>query len=395
MLGGITLGDWLRLLRDNGFNVSPRYLLRALAITSQSAQNSVMRWIEDWRYGDIVRDVDVPPPVFVLGHWRSGTTHLHNLLAVDERFAFPNNYQALFPHAFLSMESKQSPFIQWFLSARRPMDNIEWTMKSPQEDEFALCVMTFKSPVMGWFFPKRRDHYDRYLAFRTVAGAEVAQWQSALLSFVKRLTWKYQRPLLLKSPPHTARVRLLLELFPRAKFVHVHRHPYAVFASTRNMLRVNFAMHCLQRPPPPDDLDDWIIRQYRAMHDALFEDCRLIPPGQYHEVRFDELEADPVGQVERVYDALSLPAFSVTRPALERYVDGLRGYRKNEFPELPSALKCRIAHAWRPCFEHWGYASEPHAPVIRPRPVGPPESNQNDGSLTDSSGRILRRSSPR
>jgi hypothetical protein len=230
--------------------------------------------------------------------------------------------------------------------------------QSPQEDEFALCVMTFLSPCMGWFFPKRRDHYDRYLTFRGVDEGEVKRWQAALVAYCKRLSWKYRRPLVLKSPPHTARIRLLLEAFPRAKFVHVHRDPYAVFASTRKMLTVNFSLHCLQRPPAGDELDEWIIRQYRAMHDALFAERDLIPPGHHHEVRFDELEADPVGQMERVYEALSLGDFSQARPALERYVAGLRGYRKNEFPELPAALRRRIADAWRPCFEQWGYPSD-------------------------------------
>ena len=367
MLGGITFGDWVRLLRDNRFDVAPRGLVRAMSITAQSVQNSLMRWAEDRRYGRVVQDAEVLPPVFVLGHWRSGTTHLHNLLSVDERFAFPNNYQALFPHAFLSMEAVQSPFIQRFLPARRPMDNIEWTMNSPQEDEFALCIMTFMSPCMGWFFPKRRGHYDRYLSFRGVSEREVGRWQSALVTYLKRLSWKYKRPLVLKSPPHTGRIRRLLEIFPRAKFVHVHREPYAVFSSTRKMLLVNLAMHCLQRPPV-EDLDEWIIRQYRAMHEAFFEERGLIPPGQYHEVCFEELEADPVGQVERVYEALGLPAFSATRPALERYVDGIRGYKKNEFPEMPVALRRRIADEWRLCFEQWGYASEPHAEV----PESPP-----------------------
>jgi hypothetical protein len=360
MLGGITFGDWVRLLRDNRFDVPPRRLLRAMAITAQSAQNSLMKRVEDLRFRAAVRDAQVLPPVFVLGHWRSGTTHLHNLLAVDERFAFPNNYQALFPHAMFSMERTQSPFMQWFLSPRRPMDNIEWTMRSPQEDEFALCVMTFMSPCMGWFFPKRREHYDRYLTFRGVDEREVKRWQAALLTYLKRLSWKYNgRPLVLKSPPHTGRIRRLLEVFPRAKFVHVHRDPYVVFSSTRKMLTVNFSLHCLQRPPTGKELDEWIIRQYRAMHDAFFEERDLIPPGQYHEMRFDDLEADPIGQMEQVYEALGLGEFPEVRPSLERYAQGIRGYKKNEFPELPAALRRRIADAWRPCFEQWGYASDP------------------------------------
>ena len=360
MLGGITFGDWVRLLRENRFKVPLCYWVRATAITSQAAQNSVMRWVEERRYGQVVKDAEVLPPVFVLGHWRSGTTLLHNLLAVDERFAFPNNYQAVFPHAFLSMERSQSPFMGWFLPARRPMDNVEWTMQSPQEDEFALCVMTFMSPVMGWFFPRRRDHYDRYLTFRGVPEHEVGRWQAALVAYLKRLSFKYPgRPLVLKSPPHTGRIRRLLELFPQAKFVHVHREPYAVFASTRKMLSINFAMHCLQRPPTGEELDEWIIRQYRAMHDAFFEERGLIPPGQYHEVCYEELDADPLGQIERVYSALDLPDFATARPALERYDNAIRGYEKNAFPELPAALRQRIADAWRPSFEEWGYATEP------------------------------------
>ena len=354
MLGGITLGDWVRLLRENHFAVAPTSLFRAMAITCQSSQNSLSRWLEQWRYARLVENVDVPPPVFVLGHWRSGTTHLHNLLTVDQRFAFPNNYQALFPHAFLTMESSHSQFIEWFLPKRRPMDNVEWTMQSPQEDEFALCITTFKSPCMGWFFPERREHYDRYLTLRNVSEREVEEWKSGLLAFLKRLTWKLKRPLVLKSPPHTCRIKRLLEIFPEARFVHIHRNPYVVFQSTRKMLTVNFQLHCLQRPRL-NDLDDWILRQYRAMYEAFFEERSLIPAGHYHEVCYEELELDPVGQVQRVYEALGLPAFAETKSAVESYVRSIDGYQKNEFPELTAELRKRIAQEWQVCFEQWGY----------------------------------------
>jgi hypothetical protein len=139
------------------------------------------------------------------------------------------------------------------------------------------------------------------------------------------------------------------------------------------MLTVNFSMHCLQRPPTGEELDEWIVRQYRAMHDAFFEERDLIPPGQYHELRFDELEADPIGQMERVYDALGLGEFSQARSALERYMDGIRGYQKNEFPALSAALRRRIADAWRPCFEQWGYeldSASGHQRIAEERGVG-------------------------
>ena len=112
MLGGVTFGNWLQLLVDNRFAISPEKLIRASAITSMSLQNSVIGWIEDWRCGAAVRASDVSPPVFILGHWRSGTTHLHNLMTIDRRFAYPNNFDALFPNAMLLLERMQSPFIQ-------------------------------------------------------------------------------------------------------------------------------------------------------------------------------------------------------------------------------------------------------------------------------------------
>jgi hypothetical protein len=246
--------------------------------------------------------------------------------------------------------------VAFFLPKRRPMDNVEWDMKSPQEDEFALNIMSGESPCMGWIFPERRENYDRYLTFRDASSAEVVRWQRAFVLFLKKLTWKYGRPLVLKSPPHTGRVKLLLGMFPHAKFIHIHRNPYAVFASTRHMLLVNGELNRLQRSRG-DDLDALVLRQYARMYEAYFEERALIPKGNHAEVRFEELEDDPLGQVRRVFDALRLPDFDQAEPAIRRYVDSVAGYQKNAFAELPAALRDRIARKWRPCFEAWGYAA--------------------------------------
>ena len=354
LMGGLTLSKWVRLLRDNHFAVAPSCLPRFVAITCQSLQNSLFHWNDQRQFGSKVNEVVVPPPLFLLGHWRNGTTHLHNLLTVDERFGFPNNYQALFPDTFLTAESLHSRSIEFFLPKRRPMDNVEWTMRTPQEDEFALCISTFKSPCMGWVFPQRRDYYDQYLTFRDISDREIAEWQAGLLLFLKKLTWKLGRPLVLKSPPHTCRIKLLLQMFPQAKFVHIHRHPYDVFQSSRRTFQVNFELHRLQRSRL-NDLDDWILRQYRRMYDVFFEEQSLIPPGHFHEVCYEDLEQDPIGQVRRIYEALNLPDFAHVEPALQSYVASIAGYQKNEFPNLSDDLQQRIAHEWRPCFEHWGY----------------------------------------
>jgi hypothetical protein len=77
--------------------------------------------------GRLASDAIAAPPVFVLGFARSGTTHLQNLFAVDERFAFPNWYQVAYPHSFLGTEAERSKFLGFFVPATRVQDNRnEW-----------------------------------------------------------------------------------------------------------------------------------------------------------------------------------------------------------------------------------------------------------------------------
>lgn len=354
LLGGITLGDWLKLIRENRFAIAPTCLFRAAAISFQSILNTVFRWYENRRYCRDVQDVEVEPPLFVLGHWRNGTSHLHNLLAVDDRFAYPNNYQACFPHTFLSTEATHTLVLALFFPRRRPMDNVEWHLGSPQEDEFALCISSLRSPCMGWVFRRQQERYDKYLTLREVPDEDIARWQAALLLFLKKLTWKFQRPLILKSPPHTCRIKLLLQIFPDAKFVHIHRNPFTVFQSSKHTFRVNFEWHRLQRPRL-DDLDGWILRQYKEMYEVFFEERQLIPNGHFHEVCFEELEKDPLQQVEKIYATLNLPDFGYVRGRLKSYVDSLKSYQKNIYPEPPAHLRKRISQEWRRPLEEWGY----------------------------------------
>jgi hypothetical protein len=111
----------------------------------------------------------------------------------------------------------------------------------------------------------------------------------------------------------------------------------------------------MQRPTLPDDLDDRTIRQFKEVYEVFFEERGLIPRGRFYEVKFENLEADPIGQMRGIYEALALPEFQAVEPALRRYVESLAGYKKNTFPELPAELRVRIAREWRRCFEEWGY----------------------------------------
>jgi hypothetical protein len=354
LFAGITLGRWLRILRENHFAVDRPYWGRAAAITVGSLPNTLVAVWENGVYGRKVRDTGVAPPLFILGIWRSGTTHLHNMLAQDERFAYPTTYQASFPHTFLTTERLCARLMGSWLPEKRPMDNVRFGFAEPQEDEFALCCLTGRAVPMAWAFPRRAGHYGRYLTLRDASADEVAEWKSALLRLVRKLSFKHGRPLVLKSPGHTGRIRLLLDLFPQAKFVHIHRNPYDVFRSTQHWLRTGTPVWALQRADYRD-LEERALRQYREVYDVFFEEWALIPKGHFHEIGFEALEADPVAQVRGIYEALALPDFRQAEPALRRYMESLSGYKKNTLPELPPELRQRIAREWRRGFDEWGY----------------------------------------
>lgn len=97
------------------------------------------------------------------------------------------------------------------------------------------------------------------------------------------------------------------------------------------------------------------IRQYREMHGVFFEELRLIPHGQFHEVEFEELVADPAAHVRHIYEALELPNFEHVELRLREYVASISGYRQNVFPELAKETRERIAREWLRCFDEWGY----------------------------------------
>jgi hypothetical protein len=364
LLGGATMGDYFTRLRENRFAVAPSCWLRAASILNQSFFNSAAACVERWRVrrrAAMTTAAPIAAPLFILGHWRSGTTHLHHLLALDPRLAFPTTYQCCFPHSFLTTEAAHSWLVHLFMPRRRPMDNVEWSLASPQEDEFALLIGTGLSPYLAWIFPRRADQFDRFLTMRDVSAAELARWRQMLVSFLGKVSWKNGgRPLVLKSPTHTARVRLLVDLFPDARFVHIHRDPLAVFASTRSMLRANIPWHRLQAAPHGNDAhDERILRQYVQMHDAYFADRRLIPPGRLVELPLAELEAEPLAALARVYQALDLPPFADVEPTVAAYVGAVAGYQKNVHRPLPEPLRERIVAAWRRCFDEWGYPAAP------------------------------------
>lgn len=367
-LSGLTLGRWLTLLRENRFDVDIAYAHRAMFLTAMGVFNSTCHAIERLRYGRAIRAATVrPDPIFILGHWRSGTTHLHNLLACDPRLASPTTFAVVNPFSFLCTERVLPRLFAPLLPAMRPMDNMAVTFRSPQEDEIALSMLTGMSPYLSLSFPRRAVHYDRYLTFDDASRDEIERWQRAFMHFARKLSVREPRQLVFKSPGHTARIRLLLELFPEARFVHIHRDPLTVFQSSRHYFDTA-AWYMNLQVADRSALDDAILRRYTTLYDAYLAQRSLIPPGRLHELSFASLDADPIAQLRHLYDGLQLEGFDEMQPALAAYLGTLEGYQKNRHDTLNEADRLRVEKAWEPYFEAFGYVTrrtEPAAPPAR------------------------------
>ncbi len=356
-LAGIRMGDWWRLLAENGFHVDARYWGRATHLTLSSLITSPVSWMENLFHGPMLESTQLEPPLFVLGSWRSGTTHLHNLLCQDDRFAAPDLFQTMYPLTFRTARWWLEPLLAAITPRQRFMDNMKMSLREPAEDEMAIGILCRKSSSFSWVFPRNAEKYDRYLSFDQATPKDRAAFQQALKYFVAKVQQVFDRPVILKSPNHTARIELILEAFPEAKFLHIHRNPYEVYQSFVHMVQRVIPIWGLQKFDF-SQVHQMVLSQYRSLYEAYLHQREKIPSGQHYELAYEELIANPVLQLEKTYKHLQLPDFEIARPRLEAYLETTKNYQRNKHVEIPSELREQINREWAFCFDAWGYSLE-------------------------------------
>jgi hypothetical protein len=350
---GMTLPTWLRLLTEHRFRVAQPRVTLAARISMFSMFNALLAGAENIGWGVQIRRARVAPPVFVIGHWRTGTTWLHELLALDERFSYPTTYQCMAPHHFLTSQDWVPWLLPHMMPKQRPMDNMRAGWDRPQEDEFALCNLGLPSPYRLWAFPNDPRRHDDSLTMRALPAAERTRWTRGLRRFVQHLSLSDSRRLVLKSPTHTARVGLLRELFPGAQFVHIVRDPFVVFSSTVNLWKRLWSIMGMQ-VPHFRNLTDYVFDQFNIMYRQFFADRPQLRAGEMCEVRYEDLRKNLLGEMRRVYDELGLGGFDRVEPKLRGYIEETKDYRTNKF-DLEEGLRHDIAHQWGEYFEQYGY----------------------------------------
>ncbi len=295
-------------------------------------------------------------PVFILGHWRSGTTHLHYTLAKNPKFTYITNFQSFFFNIILSvgwLDRLLSPF----MPKVRPQDNMEVDTLAPQEEEQVLANITNTSGVHGFYFPKNRSYFRKYNLFQGISKKEYSTWKKYYLYVVKLISYLggQDKKVLLKNPNNTARIKQLLELFPNARFIYIHRNPYQVYLSTKHLHRAVLRSQRLQNITKEEE-DDLIIQNYSTLIKGYLDSKHLIPEGNLFEIAFDDLgKENELDNWEKIYQLLKLDNWNEMKPIIKDYLDSKKSYKKNKFVEIEPILVEKIEKELAFVFKEYGY----------------------------------------
>lgn len=296
-------------------------------------------------------------PVFVLGHWRSGTTYCQNMLSRDPQFGWADPVSTVMnPYCLLLRRALSSPVRQG-IAGGRPMDNVQYAMDLPMEDGFALQSINPRNINLMMAFPVSYGRYLGGVFLEDLPPRELYKWRRDYAYILRKLNYvNHGKQLVLKSPDHTGHVRELWMLCPGAKFLNIHRDPYATIRSFVHMLLTQ--MDILHLTPVPENaeelVEDVIVGVFERMYRSLFAIAPAIPEGQFAEVAYADFCADPVGALAGVYERFGLDGFDTARPHFEAYAAAQGKYQKNALavsPRLRRKINARLDFY----FEHYGY----------------------------------------
>ncbi len=294
-------------------------------------------------------------PIFIIGHWRSGTTHLHNLLSQDDQFSFITFSRSLMPLDCLGKLRPARALMKIIMPKDRGMDKVTIGPDTPQEEEFALASLGSVSFLKCLYFPRKIEEYFNSSVFlKCMSDQERESLKSAYLYLTKKMTYAHNgKTMLYKNPACTSRMSLLKEIFPNAKFVHIIRNPFEVFPSMMKLwgrMTPSFSWH---RNASINYEDITFSFYERIMKDHL-EERQNIPDQDYHEVRFEDLDSDPMTVINDIYRNLGMELNKESMVKMERYIEGQKEYKKNTH-QMSDSIKEKLMERWSFALDHWNY----------------------------------------
>ncbi|WP_083410269.1 sulfotransferase family protein [Mycolicibacterium rutilum] len=302
-------------------------MLHAAGVVNFHAQ--ILQWLKNrllltdllTRHPEI-HDIELAPPVVIAGLPRTGTTHLHNLLAAGPTFRTIPYWESNEPFPLPSeagvepdpRRTRMDAAVE-FMNAVMPHFALMHEMTTDHvHEEIQLLANDFSSMLFETMahVPRWRDYYlshDQTSHYRHLAT------QLKALQFLRG-----GRRWLLKSPQHLEQLPVLDNVFPGVVVIATHRDPVPVVLSMLAMLTYSARMHC--SPVPVEQIAACWVDRLELMLAALIRDREVIPPQRSLDVRFDDFMADEIGTAAAIYELAGETLESQARDAIAEYLAG-------------------------------------------------------------------------
>ncbi|MFP4023358.1 MAG: sulfotransferase family protein [Thiohalospira sp.] len=355
LIAGMRLPGFLKLIRKNGMSISPKYLVRFLFLFQNGIWASIFHEKEKKLFAQKIKNHQLPDdPVIIIGHWRTGSTFLHQLLNLDNQFVTSNLFQGSIPDSFLSSRKSYEPIMGKVLKGTRPMDQVKLGLDEPLEDEYALFRLSGYSPLKRLVFPKSDQYFLKlFPGFLPAENEELEKWENALAYFYKKLTLENNKTILIKNPFHSLRINTLNKIFPKARYIHIIRHPYKVVPSTIRMWNIVGTQNTMNKKwkkPGTGDVTEVLLE----MEEKIKNETRQLSKNRYTLVKFEELEINPVKVLQSIYNDLELHFSDDFNKALNQFLASVKDYKKNKYM-LPQDDKEIIDQIMAPWMKENGY----------------------------------------
>ncbi|WP_215226395.1 sulfotransferase family protein [Echinicola shivajiensis] len=354
---GSKLSNYIKITSKE--QIETKYLLKYFLTGAIISILSPLRWYEDWKYRD-TSQVKVNKPVFILGHWRSGTTLLHNLLCQTEKAAFVSTYQTVFTN-YMASKPLMAPLMNWLTPETRPSDNVKLHYTYPQEEEFALSNISEASFYNFFYFPKKAsDFFERYISFSSEK--DKAKWAKDYDGLLKKTSLiNHNQQLFIKNPASTARLDTLRSLYPDARFIHIYRNPYTVFLSTMKFFKELMPTLWFQELTD-EEIEKMVIQNYTKLMDSFYTQVK--PDDRLIEIRFEELERSPIESLVEIFDQLDISGFKESKSNFEKYLDQQGPYKKNKY-SISIREKDLVEKHWADYLQRWNYDLPDNMEIIK------------------------------
>ncbi|MHA1200515.1 MAG: sulfotransferase family protein [Candidatus Heimdallarchaeaceae archaeon] len=354
-LAGYSLFTFLRVLWDNKFAVDLKYFLRFLYAVGLMIVVSPLRLTQKIRFHRKIKKTEVKQdPIFIIGHYRTGTTYLMTLMAYDKSKGYVSNIEAYATQFYLAFPK----FTRWIIASSlpevRPMDNVIMGADEPTEEEYCIGTYSPYGYYTGFIFPRNFDLYSDYLTFEGMPKHH-SKWRKKYHYLVQMLTLGHGgKQLFLKNPTHSYRIKDLVKMYPNAKYIHTYRNPYKVYSSTVKFFDGVFAIYTLQKWDKEKMKQD-ILKNYKKLYECQDRDLHLIPKENIFHVKYEEFIKDPSKMMETVYKELKIDGWEDSKDHMIDYAESQkRDYVPNTHNTDDDVIR-RVNEHWDEYREKYGY----------------------------------------